>query len=602
MFNSIHQGRYYTNLLNKYKGNSNTLKLINNETKNNDIGYIGYRENKGLVGTIEPFSGMLGSNKVSKENEKIMERLKEKERIFQEKLREYVDAEKRLLEISNDYIKSNDGRKPMTKNIQVTSIQNVDNVKASWKGCYKDNIYGSFIEQTDLINSSVSECKNRAADYGSGAFFLQPNKDNEIKCWINKTNTRSPEVRELGTKIGISNSIVTGGKWGNQTAFGIRNDGTIGIGRMDNNDFINSSDFISVRDIKSQDGCDPIYGARINVISSTYGANCNGKENIYAWDKAMSTYKKEEIQEENKEKIEKLNKEIQGLTTDKNEILQTYSNQLNAIQEQENAINVQKQNIINDFQKKIDGIKNDQQTIINTINNQIQNLENQKNQEITAINNKIQQGMNKTKQSFQEQLKGLQSDKQALLNVFNQQIDNINNQKQKALSDFYQMEQSIQSEKQSGLPSVIIEAQENAIQKEKEKIIQDSNSKIEAINIQKANTVSGIQNKINELNTAQSEIETADTRGFTAEKQNITNNYNAKINELQKQIEETKQDIQNKINGLESDKNIILQTYTNKEEQLTKTKNNIIQERNNAIQQLNVKDNNLEQQLKQLQN
>lgn len=164
-------------------------------------------------------------------------------------------------------------------NVQVTSLQDPNNVTSKLEGCYKDTITDKFTLQSDIKNSSVDACKLRAIDMGRSAYALKPNANGQMNCWIANTNVSANDVNKtISTKNIVSKSLLNGKSYGTNSVAGIMNNGELVLGNLNSqSNFLNSKDLNTFSEIPKISGCDPIYGSRINVNSASYGVNCNGQ-------------------------------------------------------------------------------------------------------------------------------------------------------------------------------------------------------------------------------------------------------------------------------------------------------------------------------------
>lgn len=168
------------------------------------------------------------------------------------------------------------------ENYYVNKTQNLNNINnVKWRGCYSDNISNNFTLQDELGSQSDSvtyeKCLNRAADLGREVFLLKKNNNNKLECYVGNENVTYKNFNKTpGKRNIISNKIITSPFKSNISA-GILNNGQLALGEMVNNNFYDSNNLKIYSNIQPITDCDIKYGSRINLLTATFGSNCNGQ-------------------------------------------------------------------------------------------------------------------------------------------------------------------------------------------------------------------------------------------------------------------------------------------------------------------------------------
>lgn len=184
----------------------------------------------------------------------------------------------------------NESCAPTSINLQVLGASDPLQNKAEWLGCY-NNTGDFFNPQNDIsgVDASITldRCHHRAADIGSSAFFIGHDEDNSYACFTSKPGMSAVQIQngmELGYITSIGHTIYTTNTLDPNSSLlpgaGIMNNGQIGIGNVPNGatNFASQVQNVSIKnDMEGIVNCDPVYGARINLQTANYGANCNGQ-------------------------------------------------------------------------------------------------------------------------------------------------------------------------------------------------------------------------------------------------------------------------------------------------------------------------------------
>ena len=181
---------------------------------------------------------------------------------------------------------------PTEINVQVQgqSFAERQSTQMGWLGCY--NQAGDFFDKQDDLtgkylpyNNTINRCAVRAVDVGASVFYIGHEPDNNYTCFTSKKGLTSEKIKsgmEPGIVKKISSVIHTATlpATSSISAAGIMNNGQIALGNIPsvkNNNFGLSVEKPIIWKVPGINKCSPIYGARIDIQSANYGANCNGK-------------------------------------------------------------------------------------------------------------------------------------------------------------------------------------------------------------------------------------------------------------------------------------------------------------------------------------
>jgi len=178
---------------------------------------------------------------------------------------------------------------PSSVNFQILGASEPAENKANWLGCF-DSTGDYFTKQDDLTGLSSSDillnCQTRAADTGASTYFIGSETDNSYSCFTSKPGMSTIDIEKnlkpgylMQTSKVIYETTKLSPSSSELPAAGIMNNGQIAIGTVSgsvSNFGSNVKNAQIKTDMDGIDNCDPTYGSRISLKSSTYGGNCNG--------------------------------------------------------------------------------------------------------------------------------------------------------------------------------------------------------------------------------------------------------------------------------------------------------------------------------------
>ena len=180
---------------------------------------------------------------------------------------------------------------PTNINLQVLGATDTESNVRSWAGCqeHKGSGFSRATEQQDIssltqnADQALERCRIRAADKGASGFAIGPSSyGGSYGCFIANDGVTVDEIvssTQLGTLQKVSNTLQSAN--GGGLSAGVFFNGQVGMADMRGN--IRSAKNIQMWSNSSAfDNCDPQTGATIDVVSATYGANCNGQINPIA--------------------------------------------------------------------------------------------------------------------------------------------------------------------------------------------------------------------------------------------------------------------------------------------------------------------------------
>ena len=178
---------------------------------------------------------------------------------------------------------------PTNVNLQVLGATDPDTNVRSWLGCRTGDFSNLASEQQDIssltqtADQALERCRIRAADVGASAFAIGPSSyGGSYGCFIANNGVTADQITDntkLGTIQKISNTLQTANGGGLSAA--VFYNGQVGMADMRGN--IRKAQNVQMWSNSSAfDNCDPQTGATIDVVSATYGANCNGQINPIA--------------------------------------------------------------------------------------------------------------------------------------------------------------------------------------------------------------------------------------------------------------------------------------------------------------------------------
>ena len=225
---------------------------------------------------IEGFAGQIGPTKVNEKNKAEYDALLKLQADYNSKLSQYALSHKTLMNSTTRYITSVDNKVKKELNMRVTRGPALLEIPIKPQGCY---LLGPSQDTTmdlqDDMGSNVDPgaCTLRAADKGYTVFGLQGGTG---KCYvgqdINKAISMGPAF-SAETSTTLTPSTETTGP-NDQTVMAVMlHDGQImGIRRDIRFDLYKES--------KPVEGCSPFLGGNINLLSATYGGNCDKQHDL----------------------------------------------------------------------------------------------------------------------------------------------------------------------------------------------------------------------------------------------------------------------------------------------------------------------------------
>lgn len=186
--------------------------------------------------------------------------------------------------------------KPMEKNstclttgtnIEVNGYSDYKDLTHDWVGCY--NQTGDFFDkQPDLTSNyktnTIKQCAIRTADVGSSTFYIGSEPDNKHSCFTSKVGLKTDFIKskmEPGIIKKVSSVIHSGvmDKYANP-AMGLMNNKQIALGSLSTDTSIIGENVNFGKNVENPymwankgTSCDPVYGAKVDVKSATYGSN-----------------------------------------------------------------------------------------------------------------------------------------------------------------------------------------------------------------------------------------------------------------------------------------------------------------------------------------
>ncbi len=178
---------------------------------------------------------------------------------------------------------------PTNVNLQVLGATDPDANARSWLGCRNGDFSNLASEQQDIsslkqtADQALERCRIRAADVGASAFAIGPSSyGGSYGCFIANNGVTPDQITDntkLGTIQKVSNTLQTANGGGLSAA--VFYNGQVGMGNIRGN-IRNAQNVQMWSNSSAFDNCDPQTGASIDVVSATYGANCNGQLNPIA--------------------------------------------------------------------------------------------------------------------------------------------------------------------------------------------------------------------------------------------------------------------------------------------------------------------------------
>lgn len=211
---------------------------------------------------IEGFTSIIPKNNADQNT------LQRVEDTFNQSINSYAATQQTLMDKSQQFLQ---GKRTYGKNIYATQAAYTDDIQPNWVGCYKAGNDG-LTEQTDLGNTTLTNCKVRAADLGYSAFALRPSANvagGGNACFVGDSIDKA-QSGGLATKSVVSYSFK---KADGANTGGLMMNGQIG---MYEDDVTNNL----VTDLTAVANCDISMGGKINpnTTVATYGYNCNGTQ------------------------------------------------------------------------------------------------------------------------------------------------------------------------------------------------------------------------------------------------------------------------------------------------------------------------------------